>query len=112
MAGRPDAEQRGTELPRTQSTTTPAPIGGFTYLPTPDVPGGRVGGRAIARLDGVFVAPQVATDEDYAEAASLSTRPLKRCRTGSRTWHWHRAVIAEHERRRRSRLTVLPGGAT
>lgn len=83
---------------------------GFCYLPTPDVDGGTVGGRALELPRGYFVSLLIATDHDYTQAAHLATSRLRRCRPGSLNWHWYRAVIAEHERRRHARLTVLPGG--
>lgn len=72
----------------------PASIEGFMELP-----------------DGRFVAvDHRATDEHYRLGADLARKRLPRCKRGSTNWHWYRAVITEHERRRHARLTVLPGG--
>lgn len=79
-------------------------------LPTPDCPGGLVMGL-LELPDGTFTGSTTVREEDWPRAAYLSERRLKRCKVGSHTWHWHRAVIAENDRRRRSRLTILSGGA-
>lgn len=81
-------------------------------LPVPGVPGATVSGF-MELPDGCFVAvDDRATDDDYRLGAELAHKRIRRCRPGSTNWHWYRAVIAEHERRRRARFTVLPGGAS
>lgn len=52
-----------------------------------------------------------AQESDWERAADLAQRRLRNCWRGSYVWMWRRALIAEHERRRRASLTVLPGGA-
>lgn len=80
-------------------------------LPVPDCPWRSITGL-MELPDGRFVAvDERASDEHYALGAELARKRIRRCRQGSTNWHWYRAVIAEHERRRRLVLTVLPGGA-
>lgn len=67
--------------------------------------------RGLLELpDDDFVALEAATDQHFALAAELAAKRLPRCKFGSVNWHWYHAVIAEHEARRRGRITVIIGG--
>lgn len=82
------------------------------YLPVPDRAAGRAGRRYLELPSGSFVPLMIASDEDFASAAVVARQRLGRCRRGSQTWHWYQAVLAEHERRHRGRLHLVPRSST
>lgn len=67
---------------------------------------------ALELPGGLFKSVDLATDDDYRAAAEVARKRLSRCRPGSDTYWWHRAVVAESDRRSRARFVVIPGGAS